>query len=80
MYVVAALLPPLLPTVFVVSVGISAKRLQIKRVTCKNPEGILIAGKVSFYLFAVWLSYDYLIHILICTSRLMQHFLTKREL
>ena len=46
-FVVGTILPPLLPTVFVVSVGISAKRLQAKRISCTNPEGILVAGKVS---------------------------------
>lgn len=44
-------IPPLLPTVFVVSVGISAKRLQSNRITCTYPEGILIAGKVSTAFF-----------------------------
>lgn len=47
MYIVGTILPPLLPTVFVVSVGISAKRLQAKRISCTNPEGIIVAGKVS---------------------------------
>ena len=44
-------IPPLLPTVFVVSVGISAKRLQTKRITCTYQEGILIAGKVNAAFF-----------------------------
>ena len=47
MYVVGTVLPPLLPTVFVVSVGISNKRLQKKRITCTESQGILIAGKVK---------------------------------
>jgi predicted P-type ATPase len=50
-YVVGAVIPPLLPTVFVVSVGISAKRLQNKRITCTYPEGILVAGKVDAAFF-----------------------------
>jgi magnesium-transporting ATPase (P-type) len=47
MYVVGTVLPPLLPTVFVVSVGISCKRLQGKRITCTDSQGILVAGKVK---------------------------------
>jgi magnesium-transporting ATPase (P-type) len=47
MYVVGTVMPPLLPTVFVVSVGISCKRLQGKRITCTDSQGILIAGKVK---------------------------------
>lgn len=50
-YVVATVLPPLLPTCFVVSVGISADRLQKKNIACSNPEGILIAGKVNIAFF-----------------------------
>ena len=50
-YVVATVLPPLLPTCFVVSVGISADRLQKKNIACSNPEGILIAGKVNTAFF-----------------------------
>jgi magnesium-transporting ATPase (P-type) len=45
------IIPPLLPTVFVVSVGISTKRLQKKRITCTNPEGILAAGMVDAAFF-----------------------------
>jgi magnesium-transporting ATPase (P-type) len=47
MFVVATVLPPLLPTVFVVSIGISCKRLLDKRITCMNAQGILVAGKVK---------------------------------
>ena len=47
MYVVAAVLPPLLPTVFTVSVGVSDARLANKRISCTNPESILVAGKVN---------------------------------
>jgi magnesium-transporting ATPase (P-type) len=47
MFVVGAVLPPLLPTVFVVSVGISCKRLQDIRITCSDSQGILVAGKVK---------------------------------
>lgn len=39
--------PPLLPTVFVVSVGISCKRVVDKRITCTNPTAMLAAGKVK---------------------------------
>ncbi|KAI2493674.1 haloacid dehalogenase-like hydrolase [Fragilaria crotonensis] len=51
LYVVITVLPPLLPSVFVVSVGISANRLQAKRISCTNPEGILVAGKVDAAFF-----------------------------
>jgi cation-transporting ATPase 13A3/4/5 len=51
MYVVGTVFPPLLPTVFVVSVGISAKRLQKQRITCTNPEAILAAGRVNVAFF-----------------------------
>lgn len=44
-------IPPLLPTVFVVSVGISADRLRKNRITCTYPEGILVAGKVNMAFF-----------------------------
>ena len=47
MFVVGTVLPPLLPTVFVVSVGISCNRLLGKRITCMNEHGILVAGKVK---------------------------------
>jgi predicted P-type ATPase len=43
----SAILPPLLPTVFTVSVGISDNRLAKKRIACSNSEDILIAGKVT---------------------------------
>jgi len=46
-YVVAGCLPPLLPTVFTVSVGISDERLAKKKITCTNSESILVAGKVT---------------------------------
>jgi predicted P-type ATPase len=47
MYVVNSALPPLLPTVFTVSVGVSDDRLARKRVACTNSESILVAGKVT---------------------------------
>ena len=47
MFVLGTVFPPLLPSVFVVSVGISCKRLQRKRITCTDSRGILIAGKVK---------------------------------
>lgn len=46
-FVVATCLPPLLPTVFTVSVGISENRLSRKRILCSNSEDILVAGKVT---------------------------------
>ena len=46
-YVVAGCLPPLLPTVFTVSVGISDDRLAKKKIACSNSESILVAGKVT---------------------------------
>jgi cation-transporting ATPase 13A3/4/5 len=50
-YVFAAALPPLLPTVFVISVGMSEERLSQKGITCVNNQSILIAGKVKKALF-----------------------------
>ncbi len=47
MYVVGTILPPLLPTVFTVSVGVSDERLARKRIACTNSESILVAGKVT---------------------------------
>lgn len=47
MFVVGTILPPLLPTVFTVSVGVSDERLARKRVACTNSESILVAGKVT---------------------------------
>lgn len=47
MFVVGTVLPPLLPTVFVVSVGISCKRLQNNRITCTDSQSVLVAGKVK---------------------------------
>ena len=47
MFVVGTVFPPLLPSVFVVSVGISCKRLQRNRINCTNSTGILVAGKVK---------------------------------
>jgi predicted P-type ATPase len=43
--------PPLLPTVFTVSVGISDERLANKRIMCVNSEDILVAGKVKRVFF-----------------------------
>lgn len=45
------ILPPLLPTVFTVSVGVSDNRLGTKRIACANSESILIAGKVDTAFF-----------------------------
>jgi cation-transporting ATPase 13A3/4/5 len=50
-FVFGTVIPPLLPTVFVVSVGISAQRLRQKQITCTYSEGILIAGKVNCAFF-----------------------------
>lgn len=44
---VAAAIPPLLPTTFTVSVGVSDTRLANKRVACSNSQSILVAGKVT---------------------------------
>jgi predicted P-type ATPase len=41
----------LLPTVFVVSICVSAKRLQLKGISCQYPEAILLAGKVDAAFF-----------------------------
>jgi magnesium-transporting ATPase (P-type) len=46
-YVVAAALPPILPTTFTVSVGVSNARLANKRIACANSASILVAGKVT---------------------------------
>lgn len=51
MYVVSTLLPPLLPTVFTVSVGISEDRLSKANIACSNSEDILVAGKVTKAIF-----------------------------
>jgi cation-transporting ATPase 13A2 len=40
MYIVGTALPPLLPTVFTVSVGVSDDRLARKRIACSNSDGI----------------------------------------
>lgn len=45
-YVLAAALPPLLPTVFVVSVGVSSQRLVSKQIAVADSGAILVAGKV----------------------------------
>jgi magnesium-transporting ATPase (P-type) len=50
MFVVGTIFPPLLPSVFVVSVAISVKRLQQKRICCMHAERILVAGKVRYTL------------------------------
>ena len=47
MFVVGVILPPLLPTVFTVSVGASDTRLTKKNIVCSNSEDILVAGKVK---------------------------------
>lgn len=46
-YVLSTLLPPLLPTCFTVSVGVSDNRLSKKRISCSQADDILVAGKVS---------------------------------
>lgn len=51
MYVVASSIPPLLPTVFVVSVQIASGRLRGKSIICSDPERILMAGKVRVCCF-----------------------------
>jgi magnesium-transporting ATPase (P-type) len=47
MYAVASVLPPLLPTVFTISVGVSDNRLSKRNIACTNSEEILVAGKVK---------------------------------
>jgi magnesium-transporting ATPase (P-type) len=44
-------LPPLLPTVFTVAVGVSEDRLSKKRIATVNAESILVAGKVKIAFF-----------------------------
>jgi len=51
MYVIATALPPLLPSVFVVSVAIAASRLKKKHVICSDPSRLLVAGKVRVCCF-----------------------------
>jgi magnesium-transporting ATPase (P-type) len=54
MYVIATVLPPLLPTVFVVAVGFASDRLKktgTKGVVCSDPNRILMAGKVRVCAF-----------------------------
>jgi cation-transporting ATPase 13A3/4/5 len=48
---VGTILPPLLPTVFTVSVSISDNRLSENGIACTNNEAILVAGKVQVALF-----------------------------
>ena len=48
-FVVATVIPPLLPTVFTVSVGISDDRLARQRIACTQSESILVAGKVRLF-------------------------------
>jgi predicted P-type ATPase len=50
-YVLAAVISALLPTVFVVSVGVSEKRLIKRNIACVRPENILVAGKVNVAFF-----------------------------
>ena len=50
-FVVSTCIPILLPTVFVISVGISEKRLSKIRIACTNPNDILVAGKVKVAFF-----------------------------
>ena len=51
MYVVGTALPPLLPTVFVVSVGVSTSRLKQQNIAATSSENILVAGKVRTAFF-----------------------------
>jgi magnesium-transporting ATPase (P-type) len=48
MFVVGTIFPPLLPSVFVVSIAISVKRLQQKQICCMHADRIVVAGKVSY--------------------------------
>jgi predicted P-type ATPase len=47
LYAVSSICPPLLGTVFTVSVGISDNRLTKQNIACTNSEDILVAGKVK---------------------------------
>lgn len=51
MYVVGTAMPPLLPSVFIVSVGIAASRLRPLGIMCTDPHRLLAAGKVTVCCF-----------------------------
>jgi magnesium-transporting ATPase (P-type) len=48
---VCTIFPPLLPSVFTVSMGVSVERLSRKRIACIQAESILVAGKVTRVFF-----------------------------
>jgi magnesium-transporting ATPase (P-type) len=50
-FIVAAICHPLIPTVFVVAVGISSQRLGNKGISCTQPENLLVAGSVDTAFF-----------------------------
>lgn len=50
-YVFGTALPPLIPTVFVVSVGVSDERLSRKNIVSTDPNSILVAGRVDIAFF-----------------------------
>jgi magnesium-transporting ATPase (P-type) len=50
-FIVAAICHPLIPTVFVVAVGISSQRLGRKGISCTQPENLLVAGSVDVAFF-----------------------------
>lgn len=50
-YVVASAIPPLLPTVFVLSVEVGVGRLRTKGILCSVPDRLLMAGKVRVFCF-----------------------------
>lgn len=82
MYVVSCLLPPLLPTVFTVSVGISDNRLAKKRIACSKSEDILVAVSFStLAFFETVFRIDNKSSSLIFTfrGRSLMPFLTKQE-
>lgn len=51
MYVVGTALPPLLPTVFTLTLGVSSRRLKPKGILATEPQSLLAAGKVRIACF-----------------------------
>jgi magnesium-transporting ATPase (P-type) len=50
-FIVVDLCQPLIPTVFVVAVGISSQRLRKTNVSCTQPESLLVAGSIDAAFF-----------------------------
>jgi magnesium-transporting ATPase (P-type) len=51
MFVISGILHPLVPTVFVLTVGIGSQRLQAKRISSINPDSLLTAAKCNIVFF-----------------------------